>query len=89
MLPSHLSTCLLISIFTKQYPTSRLQREVAAFQRAAVFMQQIIFQSMWIKCIQKLQDLKWWNLQVTILKKILNKSTGMQEESIGTYFIPI
>lgn len=42
-------------------------------------------------------DLKWWNLQVTIykrikikIKKILeNKSTGMQEESIGTYFIPI
>lgn len=54
LLPSHLSTCLLISIFTKQYPTLRLQREVAAFQRAAVFIQQIIFQSMWIKCIQKL-----------------------------------
>lgn len=38
-------------------------------------------------------DLKWWNLQVTIYKKIKiileNKSTGMQEESIGTYFIPI
>lgn len=40
-------------------------------------------------------DLKWWNLQVTIYikkqkkKKLENKSTGMQEESIGTYFIPI